>query len=114
MHILITCLTLCEHTGLEMYTRDLALELQRQGHSPAVYTSRIGAVAEDLLAAGIPVTTRLRPLRVRPDIIHGNMYRATLAAILRYPGTPALAFCHSHIEWGGGFRCTRTSGATWA
>jgi hypothetical protein len=101
VNILLCCFTLRSRTGLELYTRDVALELQRRGHTPCVFTSTLGPVASELAAAGISVTTSLKSLRWTPDIIHGNYHRTTLAAVLRYPQTLAIFVCHAHDGWTG-------------
>jgi hypothetical protein len=40
-------------SGTAIYTRDLALELQRQGHRPIVCTWLKGRASQELAAAGI-------------------------------------------------------------
>lgn len=85
--------------GAQLYIRDLALELQRQGHEPLLYTTIAGPLCEELQAAGIPVTTKLRGQKLRPDIIHGNGRLETLIALLHYPQTPAIFVAHSHMTW---------------
>ena len=102
MNVLIASFALRYRQGAEVYARDLALELQRQGHSPTVYAPVLGPLADELRAAGVPVTTRLRSLKSPPDMIHGNFRRATLAALLHFPNTPAVSVCHSHAGWPGG------------
>jgi hypothetical protein len=102
VNVLLASFTLRYRKGAELYVRDLALELRRQGHSAAVYAPTRGVLAEELSEAGVPVVTRLRALSFRPDIIHGNFRRETLAAVLRYPDVPALSTCHSHMGWNGG------------
>jgi len=99
LHVLIANYCMDGFTGTEMFTRDLALELKRLGHSPVVYTSSLGGASEELIASGIPVVTSLRRLNSRPDIIHGNHRFETLAAIRRYPDTPAIYVCHDHQDW---------------
>jgi hypothetical protein len=102
VNVLIASFALRYRQGGEVYARDLALELQRQGHSPTVYASALGPLADELRAAGVPVITRLRSLISPPDIIHGNFRRATLAALLHFPNTPVVSVCHSHTGWPGG------------
>ncbi len=99
MRVLITNYCLISRTGTELYVRDLALELRRQGHTPAVYSSWLGETAEELLAAGIPVTDSLDRLDFEPDVIHGHHRHETLSAVLRFPSAPALFICHSHTRW---------------
>lgn len=99
LRILITNHGLEEYCGTELYVRDVALELRRQGHIPAVYTHWMGKVSDELSAAGIPVTNSLRQFHFEPDIIHGHHQIETLSAITRFPDTPALFICHNHSSW---------------
>ena len=80
-----------------MYVRDLALELQRRGHTPAVFTSPRGSVAAGLRAAGIVVSDRLGRLD-RPDIIHGHHHAPTMLAVRHWPTVPAIHICHDHLS----------------
>ena len=54
LQVLITNIELWPPSGTVLYVRDLALELQRQGHTPVVFSSTAGSVAEELRAAGRP------------------------------------------------------------
>ncbi|MBN1193616.1 MAG: glycosyltransferase family 4 protein [Coriobacteriia bacterium] len=99
MRVLITNYCLISLSGTELYVRDIALELRRQGHTPVVYASWLGKTAEDLSLEGIPVTSSLNRLDFQPDIIHGHHLHETLSAVLRFPGVPALFVCHSHTRW---------------
>lgn len=99
LRVLLATSTLDDRAGTELYTRDLAIELLRQGHLPDVYASRLGCVSDELAAAGIPVTDSLRELDFEPDIIHGHHYYETCAAIRRCPHTPAVFVCHDHSHW---------------
>ncbi|HNX97677.1 MAG TPA: glycosyltransferase [Candidatus Aminicenantes bacterium] len=96
MKVLITNVFMDAPSGTVLYARDLALELQRQGHLPAIYTWRAGRACAGLETAGIPVVTDLRRIGFRPDVIHGHHRPLTLGALRHYPGTPALFFCHDH------------------
>jgi len=98
LRVLITNITLWPPSGTVTYTRDLALELQRQGHRPAVFSSTSGTVATELRDAGIEVTDRLSRLRGRPDVIHGNHRAPTLEAIRQWPTVPAIYVCHDHTS----------------
>ena len=82
-----------------LYVRDLALELQRQGHTPVVFSSTAGGVAAELRGAGIAVTDTLGRLREAPDIIHGHHHAPTLVALRRWPTVPAIHVCHDHTSW---------------
>jgi hypothetical protein len=87
------------HAGSELYIRDLAFELMRRGHHPVAYSTHLGAVAEELRAATVPVIDRLESLGEPPDIIHGQHHYETLSALLRFPDTPALYYCHGWLPW---------------
>jgi hypothetical protein len=99
LQVLIANFCMDGFTGTELYAHDLAMELSRLGHVPVVYTSSVGGVSEELSAAGIRVITSLGRTDFRPDIIHGNHRFETLAAIRRFPDTPALFVCHDHQNW---------------
>ncbi len=99
MRVLITNNTLDVRAGSELYVRDIALALLRRGHQPMAYSTRLGAVAEELRAATIPVIDDLRLLAVEPDIIHGQHHLDAMTAMLRFPQTPAVYFCHGWLPW---------------
>lgn len=94
MRVLLTNNTLGERAGTEMYVYDVARELKRLGHEPAAYSPRLGAVADLLREAGIPVTSNLAQLPFRPDVIHGHHHIETITALASLPGVPAIYFCH--------------------
>jgi len=97
--ILITNVELDLPSGTTTYVRDLALELQRQGHEPVVYTLRTGVVARELRDAGILVTRHTRKIRGSPDVIHGHHRLTTLNALHRFPAVPAIHVCHDHTHF---------------
>src|SRR5450631_573101 len=99
MRVLITNNSLAARAGSELYVRDLAIELMRRGHQPVAYSTQLGAVAEELRAATVPVIDRLNSLGEIPDIIHGHHHYETLSALLRFPNTPAIYYCHGWIPW---------------
>jgi hypothetical protein len=99
VRVLITNNTLDERAGSEMYVRDVAVALLRRGHQPVAYSSRLGAVAHELRAATVPVIDDLRQLTVVPDIIHGQHHLDAMTAMLRFPQTPAVYFCHGWLPW---------------
>ena len=99
LRVLITNRTLATRTGTELYVRDLAVALARRGHAPIVYTPRPGDVAREIRAETIPVTDDLRTIAEPPDVIHGHHALELLAALLAFPGVPAVAVCHSWIGW---------------
>ncbi|HEU0299314.1 MAG TPA: glycosyltransferase [Longimicrobium sp.] len=99
LRVLITNRVLANRTGTELYVRDLALELLRRGHHPIAYSPLLGRVAEELRAATVPVVDDLAAVGAVPDVIHGHHGLETLAALLAFPGVPAVAFCHSWTGW---------------
>ncbi|MBN9132272.1 MAG: glycosyltransferase [Nitrosospira multiformis] len=99
MRVLITNNTLDARAGSELYVRDLALALLRRGHNPVAYSTRLGAVAEELRSATIPVIDDLDLLTVAPDIIHGQHHLDAMTAMLHFPDTTAVYFCHGWLPW---------------
>jgi hypothetical protein len=97
--VLIATTALTGYGGTDIYTRDLALALLRQGCLPVIYTTNIGTVAEELRNATIPVISRLDDAGATPDVIHGHHHAETLVALARFPGVPALFVCHDAITW---------------
>lgn len=93
--VLLTNLVLDWPSGTVIYTRDLALELQRLGHRPIVYTWLNGQAGRELAAAGVEVMDDLWRIRVRPDVIHGHHRPLVRGALLRFPDVPAVVFCHN-------------------
>lgn len=99
VRVLITNLCLNGWSGTEIYARDLALELKRRGHRPAVYSPAPGAIAEELALAGIPVVDAIDEVPEVPDVIHRHHRDETMAAVLAFPGVPALFVCHDANAW---------------
>ncbi len=96
--VLLTSIAMTERAGAYLYVRDLALELQRLGHRPLLYTPLPGVVSEELVRAGVPVVVDARDLPERPDVIHGNHTVETALAAIRLPGVPAVFVCHG-LGW---------------
>lgn len=99
MRILITNNTLDQRAGSELYVRDLALALLNRGHTPIAYSTKLGDVAREIRAATVPVVDNLDALAVPPDVIHGHHHLETMTALLRFPGVPAISFCHGWMPW---------------
>jgi hypothetical protein len=97
LRILITNHSLSNYAGTELYVRDLAVRLLRRGHTPIVYSTQLGQVAEDLRAATVPVVDDLNSLAEPPDLIHGQHNLETMTALLHFPCTPAAYFCHGWL-----------------
>ncbi|HEX7295211.1 MAG TPA: glycosyltransferase, partial [Pyrinomonadaceae bacterium] len=99
LRILITNHRLKDRTGSELYVRDLALGLLRRGHSPVVYSPILGDVAAEIRDATVPVVDSLSNVSVKPDLIHGHHHVETMTALLHFPDTPAVFFCHGWLPW---------------
>ncbi len=94
LRVLITNRSLATRSGTELYLRDLALALAARGHRPIVYTPDPGEIAAELTAAGVAVHADLATIGAPPDVIHGHHTAPTVAALRRFPRTPALYVCH--------------------
>ncbi|MEW6212784.1 MAG: glycosyltransferase [Acidobacteriota bacterium] len=99
MRVLITNNALDSRAGSELYARDLALELIKRGHTPIAYSTRLGEVAEEMRAATVPVIDDLDAMAIAPDIIHCQHHVEAMTALLRFPGVPAVFFCHGWTPW---------------
>ena len=97
--VLITNAFIKDWSGSELYIRDLAIELIKRGYKPIVYSPRLGKLAEAFQSKSIPVVSDLNSIRVMPDIIHGQHHLETMTALSRFPGTPAVFFCHGWLPW---------------
>ena len=47
----------------------------------------------------MPVIDNLDAISSPPDLIHGQHHVETMAALLRFPDTPAVFFCHGWLPW---------------
>ena len=99
LRILITNNTLGNRAGTELYVRDIATSLLARGHTPIAYSPTLGEVALELRSETIPVIDDLNSMAVAPDIIHGQHHLETVTALLRFPGVPAVYFCHGWLPW---------------
>lgn len=99
LRVLITNHFLRGRTGSELYVCELAASLLRRGHTPIVYSPQLGPSARELRDATVPVIDNLDALSSAPDLIHGQHHVETMAALLRFPNTPAVFFCHGWLPW---------------
>jgi Glycosyltransferase Family 4 len=99
LRILLTNRSLVHRAGSELYLSEIATALLARGHSPIVFSPRLGPVAEALRAATVPVVDRLEAIGEAPDLIHGQHHFQTMAALLHFPGVPALFVCHGWLPW---------------
>ncbi|MDX6382825.1 MAG: hypothetical protein QOK48_398 [Blastocatellia bacterium] len=99
MRVLITNNSLANRAGTELYVRDVATGLIDRGYEVTAYSTELGDVARELIAAGVTVTTDLGLAAGRFDIIHGQHHLETMTALLNLPATPAVYFCHGSTPW---------------
>lgn len=94
LKVLITNLNVEGWTGTELFVRDVARGLLERGHRPVIYSPRLGQLAAEIRKETIPIVDDLSQVASIPDIIHGQHANETLTALLHFPNTPALYFCH--------------------
>ena len=99
LRIIITNHLLRGRTGSELYVCELATDLLRRGYTPIVYSPNPGPLARELRDATIPVVDNLDAIASPPDLIHGQHHVETMTAMLRFPNTPAVFFCHGWLPW---------------
>ena len=97
MRVLLTNHRLCDQTGSELWVRDVALALLARGHQPILYSRHLGDLALRLRRATITVLNDLENLDHPPDLIHGHHHLETMTALTRFPGVPAVFFCHGWL-----------------
>jgi len=95
LRILITNSHLQNRDGTATYVSDLASELLNRGHSPMIYSPKLGLVADEIQKKAIHVVDDLNDIAVCPDIIHGQNNLETVCAMVRFPKVPAVFFTHS-------------------
>jgi hypothetical protein len=93
LRILMTNAVLTGRSGTETLVRDTVLALRRRGHSVTAFAPITGPAVAEIRATGSPVATSLAALEA-PDIIHGHHTGPTIAALTRFPRTPAIYVCH--------------------
>lgn len=99
LRVLITNCVLASRTGTELYVQELATELLERGHTPIVYSTQLGKLAQEIRQKTIPVTDNLESMTTPPDIIHGQHNIETMTALLRFPDVPAVYFFHDNLAW---------------
>jgi hypothetical protein len=99
LRILITNHFLRGRTGSELYVCELATSLLKRGHTPIVYSPQLGQTARELRDVTVPVVDNLDAIASPPDLIHGQHHIETMTALLRFPDTPAVYFCHGWLPW---------------
>lgn len=99
LRILITNHFLRSRTGSELYVCELATSLLRLGHTPIVYSPQLGPTASELRNKTVPVIDSLEELSSPLDLIHAQHHVETMTALLRFPNTPAVVFCHGWLPF---------------
>ena len=99
LRVLMTCRDLALRGGSQLYTRDVATALRELGHTPVVFSPRVGSVAKELRARGVAVIDSLDLLGEPPSVIHGQHHLEAMAAMLRFPTVPAIFVCHGWLPW---------------
>jgi hypothetical protein len=99
LSILFTNNTLAERAGSELWVRDVCRALIGRGHRPVAFSLVLGAIAEELRAATVPVVSSLDKVGFTPDLIHGHHHIETLIAALHFPGVPIVNVCHGFLPW---------------
>jgi glycosyltransferase involved in cell wall biosynthesis len=94
LRVLITNCLLAGRTGSEMYVHDLALALAARGHTPLVYSPKLGALAGELVKGGVEVRDSLEDFSQPPDIVHGQHTVPAVEALLRFREIPGIYVCH--------------------
>lgn len=95
LRVLLTNVWMDRPGGTETVIRDVALGLLRRGHRPTVYTPHLGAPARAIHNHGVAVTDDLATITEPPDVIHGQHFIQTAEALLHFPLTPAIQYCHA-------------------
>jgi len=99
MRILMTQRELQFWAGSELVTVEVARELRARGHDVAVFSPRIGRVANLLTPSGIWVRSKLSELPWEPEIIHGHHHLQAVAALSYFTEAPAIYYCHGVFPW---------------
>ena len=98
LRVLLTNNRLDARAGTPLYVRDVALGLLERGHTPVVYSTKLGDFAEEMRKQTIPVVADLCALATPPDVIHGQQSPETMTALLQFPDTPAVFFYHDNLD----------------
>jgi hypothetical protein len=99
LRILLTNTELANRGGSELFLRDVALGLLRRGHNPVAYSTKLGELSQELERHTVPVIDDLNALAAPPDVIHGQHHLETMTAMLRFPKTPVVFYCHGWLPW---------------
>lgn len=99
LRILLTNNTLALRAGSELFLSDVAQGLLRRGHLPVAYSTTLGDLGEELQSKTIPVINDLNALQEPPDVIHAQHHLEAMSAMLHFPETPVVYYCHGWLPW---------------
>ncbi|QDU05375.1 hypothetical protein V6x_51110 [Gimesia chilikensis] len=99
LRILLTNNTLALRAGSELFLSDVAQGLLRRGHLPVAYSTTLGELGEELQQKTIPVIDDLNALQEPPDVIHAQHHLEAMSAMLHFPETPVVYYCHGWLPW---------------
>ena len=101
MKVLLGICLMANRSGAELFVRDLALGLNRRGHSVIVYAPIMGDMVDELRAQSITCVSSLDNVTTAPDIIIGNTQIETVLCLAQFPGVPAVSICHDRVAQHG-------------
>jgi hypothetical protein len=96
--LLITCPSLSDRTGLEVFVCEISEALAQRKWDVTVYAPTQGQLAQELRTRGVSVISDIRAAK-KPDIIHGTFYFETLIACDAFPDTPMVFQTHAALIW---------------
>lgn len=99
MKILITQREMQNFGGSQLYAAEVARSLVARGHEVALYCPKPGRISKLVSPSGVAVRDRLGDLPWRPDVIHGQQHLPLMAALARFPETPAVHVWHGARPW---------------
>lgn len=94
MKILMTQRTLVRVGGSQLAAAEISRALAERGHEVTVYSPRIGDLTVLLWSGKVATAATLAEIAWTPDIIHGQHHLPAMAALARFPGVPAIYYCH--------------------
>lgn len=97
MKVLLGICVMATRSGAELFVRDLAIGLNRRGHSVIVYAPIIGDMIDELRQQSITCVSDLESVATAPDIIIGNTQIETVLCLAHFPGVPAISICHDRV-----------------
>ena len=101
MRVLLGICIMASRSGAELFVRDLALGLNRRGHSVIVYAPIMGDMVDELRVQSITCVSSLDNVTTAPDIIIGNTQIETVLCLAQFPGVPAISICHDRVAQHG-------------